>query len=71
MKKLISIPIASASIAIGTNQALAEVDTKIHKLYLDDKDYSGCVKTIPYATTASISSCVGLSPNAARLILYN
>ena len=46
MKKILAISIASASIAIGAIPALAEIDPKIHKLCLDAKDYSGCVKTI-------------------------
>ena len=45
MHKLLAISIASASIAIGAIPAVAEVDSKIHALCLDAKDYSGCVKT--------------------------
>ena len=41
MNKLLAISIASASIAIGTIPAVAEVDSKIHALCLDAKDYSG------------------------------
>ena len=46
MKRLLVISIAPASIAIGAIPALAEVDPKIHKLCLDAKDYSGCVRTM-------------------------
>ena len=45
LNKLLAISIASASIAIGAIPALGEVDSKIHALCLDAKDYSGCVQT--------------------------
>ena len=46
MNKLLSISIASASIAIGAIPAVAEVDAKIHKLCLEAKDYVGCVRAM-------------------------
>ena len=46
MKKLLTISIASASIAIGAIPVLAEVDPKIHKLCIEAKDYAGCVRAM-------------------------
>jgi len=46
MKQLFAISFASASIAIGTIPALAEVDPKIHKLCIEAKDYAGCVRAM-------------------------
>lgn len=60
MRKLIAISIASASIAIGAIPAFAEVDSKIHKLCIEAKDYEGCVQAQSSGTTASS----GLSRNA-------
>ena len=44
MNKLLAISIASSSIAIGAIPAIAEVDTKTHKLCLEAKDYLSCFK---------------------------
>ena len=52
MNKLIAISIASASIAIGTIPAVAEVDAKTHKLCLEAKDYLGCVKAMKGETSS-------------------
>lgn len=57
MNKLLAISIASASIAIGAIPAVAEVDSKIHALCLDAKDYSGCVQT-----QTSLSSKTEVAP---------
>ena len=44
MKRLLAISIASASVVIGAIPVVAEVDSKIHALCLDAKDYSGCIR---------------------------
>ena len=46
MKRLLAISITSASITIGAIPAVAEVDSKTHKLCLEAKDYLGCVKAM-------------------------
>ena len=53
MKRLLTISIASASIAIGAIPALAEVDSKTHKLCLEAKDYAGCVRAMKGDLTPS------------------
>lgn len=52
MKRLLTISIASASIAIGAIPAVAEVDSKTHKLCLEAKDYLGCVKAMKGETSS-------------------
>ena len=64
MKKLLTSTIASASIAIGAIPALAEVDPKIHKLCIEAKDYSGCIKSMIGA-----DSCVYNTPESAEFWL--
>ena len=46
MKRLLTISIASAAIAIGAFPALAEVDPKIAEFCLKATDFAGCVQTM-------------------------
>ena len=58
MNKLLAISIASASIAIGSIPALAEVDAKTHKLCIEAKDYAGCVRAMKGDTSSSTSRTI-------------
>ena len=53
MNRLLAISMASASIAIGAIPAVAVVDSKIHKLCIETKDYAGCVSAIKGDTTTT------------------
>ena len=53
MKRLLVISLASASVAIGAIPVLAEVDPKIHKLCIEAKDYSGCVRSMKGESSSS------------------
>ena len=46
MKRLLTISITSAAIAIGAFPALAEVDPKIAEFCLKATDFAGCVQTM-------------------------
>ena len=61
MKRLRAISIASASIAIGAIPAVAEVDAKTHKLFLEAKDYLGCVKAMTGRANTKAEAQTGAS----------